>query len=76
MKREIKSTGVWVTPLCFGASGLGDMPDTYGYEVSKTRARETLDAIFESEINFIDGFQGFIDTLRTDSMQYAVATAM
>ncbi len=54
MKREIKNTGVWVTPLCFGASGLGDMPDTYGYEVSAERARQTLDAIFESNVNFID----------------------
>lgn len=54
MKREIGKTGVWVTPLCFGASGLGDMPDTYGYEVSEVRARETLDAIFDSEINFLD----------------------
>ncbi len=53
-KRIIKDTGVAVTPLCFGTSGLGDMPDTYGYEVPEARARETLDAIFESEVNFID----------------------
>lgn len=30
------------------------MPDTYGYEVSETRARETLESIFASDINFID----------------------
>ncbi len=30
------------------------MPDTYGYAVSETRARETLEAIFESPVNFID----------------------
>lgn len=30
------------------------MPDTYGYEVSEARARETLDAIFESPVNFLD----------------------
>lgn len=30
------------------------MPDTYGYDVSETRARETLEAIFESPVNFID----------------------
>lgn len=54
MKREIKDTGVWVTPLCFGTSGLGDMPETYGYEVSEAQARETLDAIFQSPVNFID----------------------
>lgn len=43
-----------VTPICFGCSGLADMPDTYGYEVSEGRARETLEAIFESDVNFID----------------------
>ena len=43
-----------VTPLCFGTSGLGNMPDTYGYEVDETRARETLHAVFESQINFLD----------------------
>jgi D-threo-aldose 1-dehydrogenase len=30
------------------------MPDTYGYDVPEKRARETLDAIFESDVNFID----------------------
>ncbi len=26
--------GLMVTPICFGTSGLGDMPDTYGYGVN------------------------------------------
>lgn len=30
------------------------MPETYGYEVSEARARETLEAIFASNVNFID----------------------
>jgi len=30
------------------------MPDTYGYEVSEARARETLQAIFDSPVNFLD----------------------
>lgn len=55
MKRtQIKKTGLEVTSLCFGTSGLGDMPDTYGYAVSEERARETLDAIFEGPVNFLD----------------------
>ena len=55
MKRTmIKNTGLEVTALCFGTSGLGDMPDTYGYAVSEERARETLDAIFEGPVNFLD----------------------
>lgn len=54
MKRSIGKTELQVSPICFGTSGLGHMPDTYGYDVSEARARETLDAIFESDINFID----------------------
>ena len=30
------------------------MPDTYGYEVDEKRARETLNAIFDGPINFLD----------------------
>ena len=52
--RSIGSTGLKVTPLCFGTSGLGNMPDTYGYEVDQERARATLDAIFEGPVNFLD----------------------
>jgi D-threo-aldose 1-dehydrogenase len=53
-RKKIGSTGLEVTSLCFGASSLGHMPDTYGYEVSEDRARRTLEAIFASEVNFID----------------------
>lgn len=53
-KRAIGSTGLRVTPLCFGASGLGDMPDTYGYGVDEARARATLHAIFDGPVNFLD----------------------
>jgi len=50
----IGNTGLSVTPLCFGTSGLGNMPDTYGYEVDETRARATLQAIFDGPVNFLD----------------------
>ena len=43
-----------VTSVCFGTSGLGDMPDTYGYGVDDARARATLHAIFDGPANFID----------------------
>ena len=33
-------TSLAVSKLCFGTSGLGDMPDTYGYEVDEDRAKE------------------------------------
>ncbi len=43
-----------VPKLCFGTSSLSSMPDTYGYEVTPERAHETVRAIFDSSINFLD----------------------
>ena len=55
MKRSpVGSTGLEISSLSFGMSSLGNMPDTYGYAVGEERARKTLEAIFESEVNFID----------------------
>lgn len=53
-QHPIGKTGLTVTSLCFGTSGLGNMPDTYGYEVDEARARATLQAIFDSPVNFLD----------------------
>lgn len=47
-------TDLEVTELCFGASALGDMPDTYGYSVDEARARATINAIFDGPVNFLD----------------------
>jgi len=47
-------TDIQVSTLCFGTSGLGDMPDTYGYGVDEERARATIQAIFDGPVNFID----------------------
>jgi D-threo-aldose 1-dehydrogenase len=43
-----------VSTIGFGSSGLGDMPDTYGYGVDEERARETIRAIFAGPANFLD----------------------
>ena len=53
-KRPLGRTGLKVTPICFGTSGLGDMPDTYGYSVEAERAERTIEAIFDGGVNFID----------------------
>jgi len=53
-KSGIGDTGLFVSPICFGTSGLGNMPDTYGYEVGEERALNTIRAIFDSSVNFID----------------------
>lgn len=52
--RAIGNTGVEVTPIMFGASSLGNMPDTYGYEVNEERAHRTVEAIFDGPVNCLD----------------------
>ena len=53
-KSQLASTGMTVSPVCFGTSGLGGMPDTYGYDVDETRAIDTITAIFDGPANFLD----------------------
>jgi D-threo-aldose 1-dehydrogenase len=53
-KRPFGRTGLAVTPLCFGAAALGDMPETFAYGVPEERALATLRAAFASPINFLD----------------------
>lgn len=51
---KIGTTGLEVTDICFGTSALGDMPETYGYDVSEARANATIHAIFDGPVNFMD----------------------
>lgn len=51
---KVGKTALSIPAICFGTSGLGDMPATYGYSVSEARARDTLNMIFDNEIGFID----------------------
>ncbi len=53
-KIPLGRTGLSVTRISFGTSALGNMPDTYGYEVDAERARETVRAIFDGPVNFLD----------------------
>ena len=41
-KVRVGRTDLMVTPIGFGTSGLGDMPDTYGYGVDAERAKATV----------------------------------
>jgi len=52
--RSIGSSGLKVTPIGFGASALGSMPDTYGYRVSEEQAHETIRAVLDGPVNFLD----------------------
>ncbi len=53
-KVRLGRTDLMVSPICFGASGLGDMPATFGYSVSVERAAATVNAILDGPTNFID----------------------
>lgn len=53
-RRPLGSTGLSVSPICVGCASLGDMPKTFEYSVSEQRAFETLRAVFESPLNFLD----------------------
>jgi D-threo-aldose 1-dehydrogenase len=53
-RSNVGQTEVSVSGLAFGASGLGDMPLTYGYSVDEDRALQTLFKIFDSGINLLD----------------------
>src|SRR5262245_66671682 len=51
---KLGRSSLTVTRLCFGLAPLGSMPDTYGYDVAAEQARETVRAIFDSPVNFLD----------------------
>jgi D-threo-aldose 1-dehydrogenase len=53
-KVRLGRTDLMVTSIGFGTSGLGDMPDTYGYGVDADRAKATVLAIFGGPANLID----------------------
>jgi diketogulonate reductase-like aldo/keto reductase len=53
-RRTLGGTGLSVSPLCVGCAPLGDMPETFDYSVDEDRARETLRAVLDSQINFLD----------------------
>ena len=53
-RRSLGRTGLPVSPLCVGCAPLGDMPETFEYAVDEQRAFRTLEAVFESPINFLD----------------------
>ena len=53
-KTALGRSGLSVSRLCFGLAPIGNMPDTYGYRVGEERARETVRAVFDSPVNFLD----------------------
>lgn len=58
-KRKIGKTGLEVTRLSFGSASLGNMPDTYGYEVGEEQARATVREVFASPVNMLDSSRNY-----------------
>jgi D-threo-aldose 1-dehydrogenase len=61
-KLQLGRTKLTVSRICFGTSGLGNMPDTYGYSVDAERARRTIEAIFDGPTNFLDTSRNYGDS--------------
>lgn len=58
-RRSLGSTTMTVTPLCIGTSPLASMSRLYGYDVDERRAIDTVKAVFDSPITFIDTSNGY-----------------
>src|SRR5436190_19195614 len=52
--RAFGRTPLRVTPLSIGCAPLGNMPETFTYNVAEEQALATLRACFQSPINFLD----------------------
>ena len=57
--RLLGRTGLEVTPICFGTSPLASMSRLYGYSVDEERAVATVQAVFDSAVNFLDTSNGY-----------------
>jgi D-threo-aldose 1-dehydrogenase len=53
------TTGIEVTEVCFGTSPLASMARLYGYDVDERRAIDTVLAVLDSPIRFIDTSNGY-----------------
>ncbi|NOC93099.1 aldo/keto reductase [Ruegeria sp. HKCCD6228] len=56
---EIGRTGVRLPQIGFGSTGLGSIPQIYGYEVDEGRALDTIRAILQRPDGFIDTARGY-----------------
>ncbi len=58
---RLGQTGLAVTSICAGGAPLASVPQNFGYEVPVEKAYATLDAIFDSPINFLDTSNSYGD---------------
>ena len=53
-RRSLGLMDLSVSPICVGCAPLGNMPEVFEYSVTEQRALDTLRAVFESPLNFLD----------------------
>ncbi len=53
-RRPLGATGLQVTPICIGSAPLGNMAETFAYEVAEEQALATIRAFFAGSVNFLD----------------------
>lgn len=59
--RPLGSTGLQVTAVGAGCAPLGNMPETFGYEVAETSAVETVQHLLSSPLRWLDTSNGYGD---------------
>ncbi|HVX47517.1 MAG TPA: aldo/keto reductase [Mycobacteriales bacterium] len=60
-RRILGTTGLSVSALCLGGSGIGSMPAAFGYDVPERQAIDTVLEVLRSPINFLDTAAGYSD---------------
>jgi D-threo-aldose 1-dehydrogenase len=59
--RPLGTTGLTVSAVCAGGSGLGSMPAVFGYDVTAQQAIEVVLRIFAGPMTWIDTSNGYSD---------------
>jgi D-threo-aldose 1-dehydrogenase len=57
--RPLGTTGLSVSPLCFGGGPLGEAPEAFHYRVPEERAIATVRRVLDSPITFLDTSAGY-----------------
>lgn len=60
-RRPLGDTRLQVTPVCLGCSGLGGMPEIFGYDVPEDRGVATVTRMLDGPLNFLDTSAGYSD---------------
>jgi D-threo-aldose 1-dehydrogenase len=59
--RPLGSTGLTVSAVCAGGSGIAGMPAVFGYDVTRQEAVDLVLRVFESPMTWIDTSNGYGD---------------